>query len=124
MQGLLIGFNTTYNVYALVTVSQPVYNFTTNTVTFGYLLGNPNTAIANSATNGFAINYYLTANDSGVLPVTGIEKQTPLFTPTLFYTIPCTVADGPVPPGSCTLSRTGVCTDVQRGQWKNATFCA
>ncbi len=124
VQGVLIGFNTSYNVYALVTLSQPVYNFTTNTVTFSYLLGNPAAARVNSAANGFVTTYYTTANDSGVLPLTSIDKQTPLFTPTLFYTIPCATADGPVPAGSCTLSKTGVCANTQHGMWANSTFCA
>lgn len=123
-QAVLLGFNTTYNVYLLLTLSAPVYNFTTNTLAFNYLLQNPGAAKGNTATNGYVANYYINATDSGVLPVTSINSQLTLFTPSLFYTIPCSTTDTPVPIGSCTTSRKGVCANGAQGVWKEGTFCA
>ncbi len=122
-QATLLGFNTTYNVYLLLTLSAPVYNFTTNTLAYSYLLNNPGTAKGTAATNGFVANYYINATDSGVLPVTSINSQLTLFTPSLFYTIPC-ASDPAVPLGSCTTSRKGPCANSPQGVWKEGIFCA
>ena len=75
--------------------------------------------------NGFLVNYYLTQpvdSDTQSLQ-TFAPGPTTLFTPTLFYTVPCTTTEGPVAPGSCTLSRTGVCGGASHTTWKNGTFC-
>lgn len=76
--------------------------------------------------NGYLVNYYLTqASDSDTVPLTALGPgTTTLFTPTLFYTIPCATTDGPVANGTCTLSRTGPCTGVPHGSWRDAIFCA
>ena len=59
--GVLLGFNTSANVYMLLALSAPTYNFTTNTVTFNFSSVTPAAATASQATNGFLANYYLTS---------------------------------------------------------------
>jgi hypothetical protein len=90
---MLIGFNATYNVFLLLTISQPVYNYTTSTVSFSYVLDDPSAAAANSGMYGFVANYYMTQSDTGVVPLTNVTKPTPLFTPTL-----STQSHAPPPP--------------------------
>ncbi|BDA44733.1 hypothetical protein COCOBI_06-2110 [Coccomyxa sp. Obi] len=122
-QAVLLGFNTTFNVYMLLTLSAPVYNFTTNTLAFSYLITDPAKA-ANSANISFVANYYINANDSGVLPVTSVNSQLTLFTPSLFYSIPCNTTDATVPIGSCTTVKQSACLGAPQGVWRAGVFCA
>ena len=89
LQGILLGFNTSANVYILMSLSAPVYNYTTNTVNFNYLLKTPNATAATNATNGFLVNLFVTQPDSvsGAIPMTAIPKETILFTPSLLTTM-------------------------------------
>ena len=127
LQAVLLGFNTSANVYILMSLSAPVYNYTTNTVNFNYLLKTPNATAATNATNGFLVNLFVTQPDtvSGAVPMTDIPKETILFTPSLLTTIPCTNSAN-VTAGSCTInnSPTTACATALHGQWKNGTFCA
>lgn len=123
-QAVLLGFNTSYNVYMLLTLSAPIYNFTTNTLAFSYLITDPSKA-ANSANNSFVANYYINANDSGVLPVTAVNSQLfTLFTPSLFYTVPCNTTSAAVPIGSCTTVKQSACAGAPQGVWRSGVFCS
>ena len=127
LQGILLGFNTSANVYILMSLSAPVYNYTTNTVNFNYLLKTPNATAATNSTNGFLVNLFTTQPDSvsGAVPMTAIPKETILFTPSLLTTVPCTNLAN-VTAGSCTINNGpgSACQTALHGQWKNATFCA
>jgi len=128
MQGILLGFNTSANVYILMSLSAPVYNYTTATVNFNYLLQNPVTAQANNATNGWLVNLFVNQPDfvSGAIPFTNITKEVTLFTPSLLTTVPC-VTNPVVAKGSCTITNSPgtVCAAAgQHGAWVNGTFCA
>ena len=108
--GVMLGFNTSANIYMLLTLSQPLYNYTTGTVSFNYTVVNTAAAQANAAANGFLVNYYLSnQGDSSVEAFAPTGTGATLFTPTLFYTIPCAVT-GPPAPNRCTLNVTGVCS--------------
>ena len=124
----MLGFNTTNNVYILMTLSAPVYNYTIATVNFNYLLQSPvNTALANS-TNSWLVNLFVGNPDSvtGVVAMTNITKEATLFTPSLLTSIPC-ASTPTVPKGSCSIinSPGSACASAgQHGAWANGTFCA
>ena len=128
MQAILLGFNTTNNVYILMTLSAPVYNYTIATVNFNYLLQSPTVAATANATNSWLINLFVSNPDfiTGAIPMTNITKEATLFTPSLLTSVPCQ-ATPTVPKGSCsTINAPGstCATAGQHGAWLNGTFCA
>jgi hypothetical protein len=121
--GVLLGFNTSANVYMLLSLTGPIYNFTTNTVAFNFTTIAPAAANANASTNGFLANYYLTSlGDSNTLPYTLTQPSATLFTPTLFTTIPCSIT-GAGQPNACSLAGKGACSGQGHGVWRNGSFC-
>ena len=125
---MLLGFNTSANVYILMALSQPVYNYTTATVNFNYLLKSPASEQNSNSTNGWLINLFINQPDyiSGAVPMTTVSKEVTLFTPSLLTTIPC-VTNPNVTKGSCTITNSPgtVCASAgQHGAWVNGTFCA
>ena len=128
VQAILLGFNTTNNVYILMTLSAPVYNYTIATVNFNYLLKSPVTTAAANSTNSWLVNLFVGNPDfiTGAIPMTNITKEATLFTPSLLTSIPC-LANPAVPKGSCSITNSpgSVCAGAgQHGAWLNGTFCA
>lgn len=127
MQAVLLGFNTSQNVYALLSLSAPIYNYTTNTVFFNYLLKTPTVAANTNATNGWLINFFTNSPESvsGAVAMLAVPAGgVTLFTPSLLTTIPC-VSTQAVPKGSCTIYNApdSTCSTGGHGQWINGTFC-